>query len=53
MSALFFLFYRKTITINIFEEDSYEKDVKFYIELGEPKLLKGNTISTVFWVWLL
>lgn len=36
----------KNIEVNIIEEDSYEKDVTFYIELGEPKQLKeGDTDS--------
>ncbi|XP_054012041.1 sodium/calcium exchanger 3 isoform X2 [Hylaeus anthracinus] len=36
----------KVITLSIIEEDSYEKDALFYVELGEPQLQGGpNTIG--------
>lgn len=38
----FFLFSRKEITLEIIEEDSYEKDALFYVELGEPQLQGGE-----------
>ncbi|CAG7834155.1 unnamed protein product [Allacma fusca] len=34
--------FRKTIPIQIQEEDSYEKDVLFYVELKEPRLLEDT-----------
>ena len=33
---------RQYINIPIIEEDSYEKDVLFYVELGEPCFLSGE-----------
>nr|XP_027211257.1 uncharacterized protein LOC113804564 [Penaeus vannamei] len=30
---------RKTVSINIIEEDSYEKDVLFYVDIGEPQAI--------------
>lgn len=33
---------RKYIQVQILEEDSYEKDVLFYVNLKEPKLLEGK-----------
>jgi hypothetical protein len=36
-----FLF-RKTISIPIIEEESYEKNVVMYVKLGEPKHIAGN-----------
>lgn len=35
---------RKIISLEIIEEDSYEKDALFYVELGEP-LLQGGEFS--------
>ncbi|CAB3371933.1 Hypothetical predicted protein [Cloeon dipterum] len=32
----------KVIELHIMEEDSYEKDVLFYVQLGEPKMLGGR-----------
>ncbi len=32
---------RKYISLQILEEDSYEKDVLFYLEIDEPKQLGG------------
>ena len=34
--------HRQFINIPIIEEDSYEKDVLFYVELGEPRFLSGE-----------
>ncbi|ROT77312.1 Na+/Ca2+-exchanger [Penaeus vannamei] len=31
----------KTVSINIIEEDSYEKDVLFYVDIGEPQAIGG------------
>lgn len=39
---LFFFFHRKFIPLNIIEEDSYEKDVLFYVNLGDPQMVGGN-----------
>jgi hypothetical protein len=33
---------RKYISIQILEEDSYEKDVLFYVNLKEPRLADGE-----------
>jgi hypothetical protein len=33
---------RKTIPVNIIDEDSYEKDVLFYAQLGEIRMLDGE-----------
>lgn len=33
-------FYRKHITVNICDDEEYEKTVVFYLELGEPKLFR-------------
>ncbi|XP_076283353.1 sodium/calcium exchanger 3 isoform X1 [Lasioglossum baleicum] len=33
----------KVINLSIIEEDSYEKDALFYVELGEPQLQGGST----------
>ena len=33
---------RKFISLQILEEDSYEKDVLFYLEIDEPKQLGGK-----------
>lgn len=46
-ALLFFSFFsfpfsRKEITLEIIEEDSYEKDALFYVELGEPQLQGGE-----------
>ena len=41
MNILFY--FRAYIPINIIEEDSYEKDVLFYVELGEPRQLTSRT----------
>lgn len=38
-------FYRKIITIGIIEEGSYEKDVTFYVNLGEPTMAPGKYLS--------
>jgi hypothetical protein len=34
---------RKTIPVNITDEDSYEKDVLFYAQLGEIRMLDGES----------
>lgn len=43
----FFLFLicldRKYISLQILEEDSYEKDVLFYLEIDEPRQLGGKS----------
>lgn len=50
-----FYFYRKSITLTIIEEDSYEKDALFYVELGEPQLQGGESelhkLSLYFNIW--
>ncbi|KAK1133231.1 hypothetical protein K0M31_014584 [Melipona bicolor] len=33
---------QKVIQLSIIEEDSYEKDALFYVELGEPQLQGGE-----------
>ena len=38
---------RQYINIPIIEEDSYEKDVLFYVELGEPRFLSGECARRV------
>lgn len=38
--------FRKMINLEIIEEDSYEKDALFYVELGEPLLQGGE-----YWVF--
>ncbi|KAL4706047.1 hypothetical protein ACJJTC_013514 [Scirpophaga incertulas] len=38
--------WRKFIPLHIIEEDSYEKDVLFYVNLGEPELLGGDFLYT-------
>ena len=35
-----FPFDRKYIVVNICDDEEYEKNVVFYLELGEPKLIK-------------
>jgi len=43
------LLFRKTITIPIIEEESYEKNVVMYVNLGEPKHIAGlSVISKAF-----
>ncbi|XP_052756512.1 sodium/calcium exchanger 3 isoform X4 [Galleria mellonella] len=37
----------KFIPLHIIEEDSYEKDVLFYVNLGEPELLGVNHLATL------
>lgn len=39
---LFYNCFRKVISLEIIEEDSYEKDALFYVELGEPLLQGGD-----------
>ena len=39
-----FIFSRKTIEIPIMEEDSYEKNVIFYVTIGAPIQLAGKKI---------
>ena len=34
--------YRKIIPLAILEEDSYEKDVLFYMEISDPQQLGGE-----------
>jgi len=34
--------HRKFISIQILEEDSYEKDVLFYVNLKTPRLIEGK-----------
>lgn len=36
---------RKTIPLVIIEEGSYEKDVLFYVNLGEPQMVGGNVLT--------
>lgn len=35
-------FFRQIIPLVILEEGSYEKDVLFYVNLGEPQMIGGN-----------
>lgn len=35
-------YFRKIICLEIIEEDSYEKDALFYVELGDPLLQGGE-----------
>jgi hypothetical protein len=48
----FFLFLicldRKYISLQILEEDSYEKDVLFYLEIDEPRQLGGKSFFYSF-----
>lgn len=49
MKCVFLFFFhviicRKTIPLIILEEGSYEKDVLFYVNLGEPQMVGGNTL---------
>lgn len=48
----FFLFYsyRQIIPLVILEEGSYEKDVLFYVNIGEPQMIGGkfNILSSHF-----
>lgn len=39
------LFFRKCIPLVILEEGSYEKDVLFYVNLGEPQMVGGKVLS--------
>jgi solute carrier family 8 (sodium/calcium exchanger) len=41
----FFFNFRKYIPIEIIEEDSYEKDVLFYVNLKTPQLLEGKYLT--------
>lgn len=43
-----FLF-RKIITVGIIEEGSYEKDVLFYVNIGEPIMAPGKTKITPYY----
>lgn len=42
-----FFCFRKHIPLHIIEEDSYEKDVLFYVNLGDPELLGGKNKSNL------
>ncbi|XP_047512935.1 sodium/calcium exchanger 3 isoform X2 [Pieris napi] len=37
----------KVIPLHIIEEDSYEKDVLFYVNIGDPELLDVNKLTTL------
>ncbi|XP_045486059.1 sodium/calcium exchanger 3 isoform X2 [Pieris rapae] len=37
----------KVIPLHIVEEDSYEKDVLFYVNIGDPELLDVNKLTTL------
>lgn len=44
-----FPYSRKYVVINVCDDEEYEKNVVFYIELGEPRLVKtaaGETDKT-------
>jgi len=41
-SCIALLMDRKYISIQILEEDSYEKDVLFYVNLKDPRLADGK-----------
>lgn len=43
--SLFFFYFRKFIPLVILEEGSYEKDVLFYVNLGEPQMVGGNVLN--------
>lgn len=36
----FFGFFSKTIHVNIIDDEEYEKNKNFFIELGDPRLLE-------------
>lgn len=38
---------RKMIPLVILEEGSYEKDVLFYVNLGEPQMVGGNVLKLI------
>lgn len=39
-NAVFFLLYRKIIEVKIIDDEEYEKNKTFTVELGEPVLLE-------------
>jgi hypothetical protein len=39
---MMYLCCRKTIPVSIMDEDSYEKDMLFYAQLGEIRMLDGE-----------
>lgn len=40
--VLFLLFLSKTIKVKIIDDEEYEKNKAFYIEIGEPHLVESN-----------
>lgn len=47
----FVIICRKTIPLIILEEGSYEKDVLFYVNLGEPQMVGGKIIFIEYFVY--
>ncbi len=39
---LFFLLLSKTIKVKIIDDEEYEKNKTFYIEIGDPRLVESN-----------
>lgn len=46
--SLLFLCYRQSIFLTIIKEDSYEKDVLFYVQLGDPEMSGGKQKIIMF-----
>ena len=47
-----FDFFRKYIKVRIFDDEEYEKNEEFYVELGEPSLTRrgsGNLIASFYY----
>lgn len=43
------IYSRKDIIVRIFDDEEYEKNEDFYVELGEPSLTRrGSGITSVF-----
>lgn len=46
IKLIFFIsLFRQIIPLVILEEGSYEKDVLFYVNLGEPQMIGGNYLN--------
>ena len=39
--------FRKYIEVNVIDEEEYEKDVNFFIEIGEPRLIRLGKYFTL------
>lgn len=46
-NSYFVLFCRVDIPVHVIDDESYEKDINFYIELGEPKQFKGKSSKSM------